>query len=81
METAIQWPYSILGVIAAGTGYFLIPVQWNRNYGGWGDRRWFVFVLNGHTRTAAAIRFICGLILLCGAIVFFFVSFGRCLKC
>jgi hypothetical protein len=87
MGTAIQWPYFILGVLAAGTGYFLIPVQWNRNYG-WrrylwplADQRWFVFVLDGHTRTAVAIRFICSLILLGGAIVCFFLSFGRCLKC
>jgi hypothetical protein len=60
------------------TGYFLIPVQCNINYD-WGDRRWFVFMLDRHTRAAVAIRFACSLILLGGAIVCFFLSFGRCL--
>ena len=74
-----------MGVLAAGTGYFLIPVQWNRNIGpnryGYYGQRWFVFVSNGRTRTAVAIRFICSAILLGGAIVCFFLAFGRCLKC
>jgi uncharacterized membrane protein len=80
LETAFQWPYFILDVLAAGTGYFLIPVQYNINYD-WGDRRWFVFMLDRHTRVAVAVRFACSLILLGGAIVCFFLSFGRCLKC